>query len=108
MAGKNTKSTSKEAKIDTGSGIHYEEWNCKVILTPDGKDRDDKEKFKREFKKLELVRDFVNIREEEAEVLNTGVLNGPANVYVLAYFKAEGKGKKTDATEPVEPVDPMA
>jgi hypothetical protein len=67
------KSASKgKAKTDeTEEGVYYEEWLCNVS----GK----------EAKKLEVKRPKVKITEDEAIILNRGVLTG-GNTYANMYF----------------------
>lgn len=59
----------------------YEEWNCQITAkTEDGKTTNS-------YDKLKKVRD-VKISEDEAAILNDGVLNGKNN-YGKMYFKPQ-------------------
>lgn len=78
FAGPKEPSTSnkKERKGD-GQG-HYQEWEVKIV-NKDGK-------YVAE--KLKVLREVVKITEEEAEILNTGVLEG-GNTYGKMYYLPE-------------------
>jgi hypothetical protein len=59
--------------VDTfGQKVEFEEWLCEI-------------KGRKE-SKLKLIRDCVKITEEQAEILNTGILNGSNNQGIM-YFK---------------------
>ena len=61
------------------SNEYFVEYNVKINID---------EKGKRSIQKLDISRPKVIIREEEADTLNSGILNGP-NVYAKMYFKPE-------------------
>ena len=61
---------------------HYQEWKVEIKSSVvDGKTVKTAEKLK-------VVRECVKISDEEAEVLNRGILEGP-NTIASMYFKAE-------------------
>lgn len=63
----------------------FEEWKVDVKVSQNKKGENE-----RVYEKLKLVRPVVKITEEEAEILNTGLLNGP-NTSGLMYFRPEEK-----------------
>lgn len=80
-------SEPKKAKAAKNAGeaadvVSFEEWECKVIPKTVG------EMTTFEYEKLKLRRPSVKIKEEEATILNEGVLNGK-NTLVMMYFKPE-------------------
>lgn len=72
-----SKSSNKKERKGVGQG-HYQEWEVKIV-NKDGK-------FVAE--KLKVLREVVKITEEEAEILNTGVLEG-GNTYGKMYYLPE-------------------
>ena len=53
----------------------YEEWRVEII--------------NKKAEKLKLIRPVVKITEDQAEILNRGVIDGPGNKYALMYFLPE-------------------
>jgi hypothetical protein len=60
--------------VEKAEADYYEEWDCKIV--------------KGVAEKLKRKRTGISITDEQAEILNTGVLNG-GNNYALMYFKPE-------------------
>lgn len=62
--------------------IHFEEWQCQInTILKNGE-------AVKEYEKLKKTRSPIVISDEEAEILNDGVLNGNNN-YGKMYFKPE-------------------
>ena len=72
------KSTGADAAGDASTRNAYDEWECKITNTEDGPVEE----------KLKKIRSNVKISDEQAEILNTGVLKG-GNTYGRMYFPAE-------------------
>lgn len=62
----------------------FDEWMGQVKIS-----QDESGGVSRSFERLKVVRKGVKITEEEAEVLNRGVLHGPDNKIVKMYFPSE-------------------
>jgi tyrosyl-tRNA synthetase len=61
---------------ETDTNTYYEEWYCQVS--------------NKKAEKLKVVREKVNITEEEAIILNTGILTG-GNTHANMYFAADAE-----------------
>lgn len=72
---------------------HYQEWEVKIAATKKG------EQTVYTAEKLKLVRPCVKISDQEAEVLNSGVLTG-GNTYAKMYYKAEEGSDETPKQAP--------
>jgi hypothetical protein len=59
----------------TTSKLHYEEWKVEIS--------------KGKFEKLKMQRDRVLLTEEQADLLNAGVIDGGLNKYGVMYFLKE-------------------
>lgn len=73
----------KATGSDAVAGNHYEEWDVRITAK-----QDENKKTTYEYEKLKVSRPVVKISEEEAEVLNRGVLTG-GNTYAKMYFLPE-------------------
>lgn len=83
QSGTDQKAAKAKNQSESGVGTEvFEEWECKIIP----KTEDGKTTFG--FEKMKLRRPAVKITENEANVLNEGVLNGK-NTLVMMYFKPE-------------------
>lgn len=58
---------------------HYEEWHCQIKVQENGEPQ---------YEKLKKLRDRVLLRDDQAEILNTGRLYG-GNAYANLYFRPE-------------------
>lgn len=76
--GKGDTSKPKDKKVKKGDKPGYEEWDVQITNTKEGP----------KYEKLKIKRKRVLISEEQAEILNEGVLHGNNN-YAVMYFLPE-------------------